>query len=248
MKQFVSCAFLLSIAISAGAAKIQSVKGYLAQMILSKSERDMNLRAGHSIIVTDELDQEYTCRVNQVRDDGRIQIDCDKFLDATPNSVVKIRRLWIGRNKNQPRRYFLVGAQYAYGQFQFSALAHNTAVVLNGIALPTLRAASRLGTDFYFGGELIFGNFQESNTSTQINQTLINIYVEYPLASFKIGLKYFLMANWMGVNGVKSGNGFGLMGSYDLGRQFQLILDYHALDLSFYQHASVFNIGLGYQF
>lgn len=230
------------------AAKVQSVKGYLAQLVLSKSEREMGLRAGNTIIVSNELSQEYYCRINQVRDDGRIQIDCDKSFDESVNSFVKIRRLWMGGAKNLPPYYFLVGTQYSYGQFQFSTFTGNTTVVLNGITLPSLRAATRFGTNFFFGGELSLGNFQESSTSSQINQTLTSIYIEYPLLSFRLGLKYFLMANWMGISGVKSGNGFGFMGTLDISRQFYMLFDYHLLNLSFYQQVNVLNMGLGYQF
>jgi hypothetical protein len=228
-------------------ATVLWVRGFLAQLSLSKAEQDLNLKSGQSVILTDAMDQEFQCRVNRTRG-NRIQVDCDSSLELDEGAKVKIRRLWKANSQALPPYYVLVGVQYSFGSFQYSILNSNSSVAVNGVLIPSLRAAHRFGTDFYFGGSLNFGNLQDSSTSNQINQTLIHIYAEYPLPSFRVGLQYFLNASWTDTGGVKSGNGFGLTASYDLGRQFYLLADYHLMNIQYYQNINLFNVGLGYQF
>lgn len=228
-------------------AEVQTVKGYLAQLRLASQERSLNLKPGQLILLVDDLDQEYSCRVNQVRG-SRVQVDCDSVLEIDSGTRVELRRKWQANLKQLPDYYLRVEMSYTFGQYKLGLLNLNDSLPLSGITLPSLKIASRFETPFYYGLSLQFGNLQDSSSSNQISQTNMGVFFEYPMQFFRLGLHYLYSANWMDTSGVHSGHGIGLMVSYELGRQFFLATELQQLEVSRYREVRLVSLGIGYQF
>jgi hypothetical protein len=229
----------------AEAARVHSVKGYLVQLLLSSSEQKLNLKSGYQITLVVDFDEEYSCRINQMRS-YRIQVDCEDQPDFKVGSSVEVKKSWTKTSKSLPSWYAMVGAQYLLGQFQYTVFNLSQKDSAQGVTIPLLRVASRFETPAYFGFSVAFGNIQNSKEN-QITQTLISCYVEYPLQFFKFGLQYIFSAQWTDSE-AKGGNGFALTSTYDLGRGFHLLADYYSMNIKRYQGIQLFSLGLGYQF